>query len=253
MDKSTGKELMVNEKPVTAEKTFTPEKADGSVELAFTFDGSNLAGKTVVVFESLFVEDTEVAVHADIQDKGQSVEYPEHKIQTQAKDKESGTQEAQTKANTTILDTVSYEGLIPGQSYTLKGVLMDKATGEPLLINNKQITAEKIFIPEKSSGTAEMEFTFDATFAAGKEIVVFEHLYVQGTEVAAHTDINDKNQTVTVKVNTPAVPKKNDTTITPQVKTGDTTPVAGIVVALLLSGAVIAVVIVKRRKGQKSK
>ena len=253
MDKSTGKELMVNEKPVTAEKTFTPEKADGSVELAFTFDGSNLAGKTVVVFESLFVEDTEVAVHADIQDKGQSVEYPEHKIQTQAKDKESGTQEAQAKANTTILDTVSYEGLIPGQSYTLKGVLMDKATGEPLLINNKQITAEKIFIPEKSSGTAEMEFTFDATFAAGKEIVVFEHLYVQGTEVAAHTDINDKNQTVTVKVNTPAVPKKNDTTITPQVKTGDTTPVAGIVVALLLSGAVIAVVIVKRRKGQKSK
>ena len=251
MDKSTGKELLVNEKPVTAEKTFSPEKADGSVELAFAFDGSNLAGKTVVVFESLFVEDTEVAVHADIQDKGQSVEYPEHKIQTQAKDKESGTQEAQAKANTTIIDTVSYEGLIPGQSYTLKGILMDKATGEPLLINNKQITAEKIFIPEKSSGTVEMEFTFDATFAAGKEIVVFERLYVQGVEVAAHTDINDKNQTV--KVNTPVVPKKSDTTITPKVKTGDTTPVVGIVAALLLSGAVIAVVAGKRRKGQKSK
>lgn len=127
---------------------------------------------------------------------------------------------------------------------------MDKATGEPLLINNKQITAEKIFIPEKSSGTVEMEFTFDATFAAGKEIVVFERLYVQGVEVAAHTDINDKNQTV--KVNTPVVPKKSDTTITPKVKTGDTTPVVGIVAALLLSGAVIAVVAGKRRKGQKS-
>ena len=95
-----------------------------------------------------------------------------------------------------------------------------------------------------------MEFTFDATFAAGKESVVFERLYVQGVEVAAHTDINDKNQTV--KVNTPVVPKKNDTTIIPQVKTGDSTPVAGIVAALLLSGAVIAVVAGKRRKGQKS-
>ena len=148
------------------------------------------------------------------------------------------------------MDTVTYEGLIPGQSYTLKGVLMDKSTGEPLLINNKQITAEKIFIPEKSSGTVEMEFTFDATFAAGKEIVVFERLYVQGIEVAAHTDINDKNQTVQIK--TPETPKAEEedtpTTGAAPVKTGDSAPLAGILGVLLLSGTVIILMVRKKRQ-----
>ena len=250
MDKATGEPLLISEKQITAEKTFTPEEPDGSVELAFTFDSTAIKNPAVVVFERLYVNDKEVAAHTDINDKGQTVEYPEHKIQTKAKDKESGSQEAQAKANVTIVDTVTYEGLIPGQSYTLKGVLMDKSTGEPLLINNKQITAEKIFIPEKSSGTVEMEFTFDATFAAGKEIVVFERLYVQGTEVAAHTDINDKNQTVQIK--TPETPKAEEkdtpTTGAAPVKTGDSAPLAGILGVLLLSGTVIILTVKKKRQ-----
>ena len=250
MDKATGEPLLISEKQITAEKTFTPEEPDGSVELAFTFDSTALKNPAVVVFERLYVSDKEVAAHTDINDKGQTVEYPEHKIQTQAKDKESGSQEAQANVNTTIVDTVTYEGLIPGQSYTLKGVLMDKSTGEPLLINNKQITAEKIFIPEKSSGTVEMEFTFDATFAAGKEIVVFERLYVQGIEVAAHTDINDKNQTVQIK--TPETPKAEEedtpTTGAAPVKTGDSAPLAGILGVLLLSGTVIILMVRKKRQ-----
>lgn len=245
MDKSTGKELLIDGKTVTAEKTFTPEKADGSIELEFAFDSTALKNPAVVVFERLYVSEKEVAAHTDIDDEGQTVEYPEHKIMTQAKDKESGTQKAQAKANITIIDTVAYEGLIPGQSYTLKGVLMDKTTGEPLLINNKQITAEKIFIPEKSSGTAEMEFSFDATFAAGKEAVVFEHLYVQGIEVAAHTDINDKNQTV--KITTLETPTIAGAT---PVKTGDSTPILGICV-LLIFGIVIVVAVKKRREKSK--
>lgn len=31
-----------------------------------------------------------------------------------------------------IEDTVSYTNLTPGKEYTVKGILMDKATGEPL-------------------------------------------------------------------------------------------------------------------------
>ena len=54
MDKETKKELQINGKTVTAEKTFTAEKADGSVELEFTFDGSALGGKKIVVFEKLW-------------------------------------------------------------------------------------------------------------------------------------------------------------------------------------------------------
>ncbi|HBM01665.1 MAG TPA: hypothetical protein DD362_04225, partial [Roseburia sp.] len=54
--------------------TFTPEKADGSVELTFKFDGTSLGGKTVVAFESCLYDGKEVAVHHDIDSKEQSVD-----------------------------------------------------------------------------------------------------------------------------------------------------------------------------------
>ena len=264
MNKSTGTPLLINKKEIAAEKTFIPETADGTVVLEFSFDSTVLKNPEIVVFESLFVKDKEVNAHRDLNDKGQTVKYPEHKIQTQARDKESETQEAQAKADTTILDTVTYEGLIPGQSYTLKGMLMDKSTGEPLLINEKQITAEKTFIPEKSSGREELEFTFDASITAGKEIVVFERLYVQEIEVASHTDLEDENQTVKIKVpeepktekkETPGSPEKEQETAktsgTASVKTGDEAPIGELICILTFSGVVIAVIMKKKRSKKR--
>ena len=264
MNKATGTPLQIDQKEITAEKTFTPEAADGTVALEFSFDSTALKNPEIVVFESLFVKDKEVNAHRDLNDKGQTVKYPEHKIQTQARDKESETQEARAKADTTILDTVTYEGLIPGQSYTLKGTLMDKSTGEPLRINEKQITAEKTFIPEKSSGREELEFTFDASIAAGKEIVVFERLYVQEIEVASHTDLEDENQTVKIKVpeepktekkETPGSPEKEQETAktsgTASVKTGDEAPIGELICILAFSGVVIAVIVKKKRSKKR--
>lgn len=83
MNKETGKALEVNGKTVTASKAFTPDSADGSVDIVFTFDGSALAGKTVVAFEDLKVNKISVATHADIKDKNQSVHFPQ--IKTTAK------------------------------------------------------------------------------------------------------------------------------------------------------------------------
>ena len=264
MNKSTGTPLLINKKEIAAEKTFIPETTDGTVVLEFSFDSTVLKNPEIVVFESLFVKDKEVNAHRDLNDKGQTVKYPEHKIQTQARDKESETQEARAKADTMILDTVTYEGLIPGQSYTLKGMLMDKSTGEPLLINEKQITAEKTFIPEKSSGREELEFTFDASIAAGKEIVVFERLYVQEIEVASHTDLEDENQTVKIKVpeepktekkETPGSPEKEQETAktsgTASVKTGDEAPIGELICILTFSGVVIAVIMKKKRSKKR--
>ena len=56
MDKETGKPVMVNGKKVTSEKKFTAHKADGTVEMNFTFDASSLKGRTTVVFEDIFYE-----------------------------------------------------------------------------------------------------------------------------------------------------------------------------------------------------
>lgn len=74
MDKATGKPFMVKGKEVTSTVKFTPDKANGTVEVKFTFDASNITKSTdLVVFESLYRDNVEIAVHADLKDKGQTV------------------------------------------------------------------------------------------------------------------------------------------------------------------------------------
>lgn len=74
MDKSTGKAFLVDGKEVCSEITFTPETADGEVTVSFTFDGSVITKDTeIVVFETLYRDGKEIAVHADIEDKDQTV------------------------------------------------------------------------------------------------------------------------------------------------------------------------------------
>ena len=249
MLKGTNEPLLVNGKEVTAEKTFVPEKSSGSVDVEFTFDASALQGEAVVVFEHLYVQDVEVAAHTDIEDQGQTVEYPEHEIKTTAKDKDTQKSEGIAKKNATIIDTVSYSGLIIGQEYTVKGVLMLKGTNKPLLVNGKEITAEKTFVPEKSSGSVDIEFTFDASALKGESVVVFEHLYADGVEVASHTDINDKEQTVTYKLGKLKVtmPNQKNSGLITALKTGDMLTVTPYIVLLMLAGAAI-LVLAKRKK-----
>lgn len=77
---------------------------------------------------------------------------------------------------------------------------MDKSTGEPLLVDGKEVTAEKTFTAEKAEGTIGLEFTFDSSALEEKSVVVFERMYYEGIEIANHTDINDKNQTITFEI-----------------------------------------------------
>ena len=221
MDAVTGKELLVNEKPVTAEKEFTPEAASGTVQLEYTLNTKALAGKKTVVFEDLYEDGKKIASHADIKDEDQSITIIE--IGTKAKDKASGTQEAEPSAKTTIVDTVEYTGLTKGKIYVVKGVLMNKATGEPVKFDNEPITVEKEFKAKKSDGSVELEFVFDSSVLKGQSIVVFEELYHDGIKVASHADLNDKDQTVTVKTPEPT-PTPETPTPTPQNPTVTPTP-----------------------------
>ena len=195
MDKATGEPLLVNEQQVAAELEFTPTSSGGSVELTYTFDGSALAGKSVVVFEDLYQGENIVASHADINDEGQTVTFGKPEIGTTATVDDEKT--AQPAGQVTITDTVEYSGLNVGQEYRLVGVLMDKETGEPLLVNDQQVTSEATFTPAEASGTIDVLFTFDASTLTGKAVVVFETLYIGEEEVTSHTDIEDEGQTVT--------------------------------------------------------
>ena len=196
MDQETGEPLLVNDEKVTAETVFTPEEQDGTATVTFTFNTAALAGKTLVVFETLYADGKEVAVHAEIKDEGQTVYIPE--IRTTAADKETKINQTEAKEEVTIIDNVLYSHLLPGKEYTVKGTLMNKATGEPILIDGKEITAETAFTAEKADGSVDVIFTFDASGIAGTTIVAFETLEYKGIEVAVHADIEDKDQTVYV-------------------------------------------------------
>lgn len=109
-----------------------------------------------------------------------------------------GEKEVDPLDKVTLTDTVSYTGLVPGKEYRATGVLMDKETGEKLLVDGKEITAETVFVPEAKNGSVDVTFIFDATGLHGKEIVVFEDLYRENVLLATHADINDEGQTVKI-------------------------------------------------------
>ena len=110
-----------------------------------------------------------------------------------------GEKEVDPLDKVTLTDMVSYTGLVPGKEYKVTGVLMDKETGEKLLVDGKEITAETVFVPETKNGSVDVTFIFDATGLHGKEIVVFEDLYRENVLLATHADINDEGQTIKVK------------------------------------------------------
>ena len=204
MDKSTGEELKVNDESITAEETFTADAADMIITLTYTLDATTLAGTTTVVFETLYTEGKEVGRHNEIDDEGQTVYIPE--IHTTAKDQTTKINHTEANDKATIVDTVYYSHLLPGKEYTVHGKLMDKKTGEPILIDGKEITASTTFTAEKSEESVDVIFTFDASILAPKTVVAFEYMEYEGIEIAVHADIDDEDQTVYIpKIHTTAV------------------------------------------------
>ena len=132
---------------------------------------------------------------------------PELKTMATVNDKK----EAVAKGEITIKDTVEYKHLVPNTEYVIKGTLMDKSTGKPFKVKGKEITSTVKFVPDKANGKVEVTFTFDGSaIKKDTDLVVFETLYRDGVELTAHADIDDKGQTVTVKVPELENPKTGD-------------------------------------------
>ena len=190
-----------NGKQAAARTVFTPSSPDGTAEVAIRFSGKAAEGKDLVVFERLYEggydeqpEGTPLAVHEDLTDEGQTVSYPGGS--TSAADKDTGARMGTLKENAVIVDTFRYENLIPGKEYTVKGVLYEKSTGQPLLVNGKPVTGSTVFAAAERNGSVKVTFTFDSRALAGKSVVVAETLTAGGKEVLVHFDLNDAAQTV---------------------------------------------------------
>ena len=123
----------------------------------------------------------------------------------------NGEKTATAEGDITIEDTVSYKHLIPGKAYTIKGILMDMATGKAFLVDGKELTSEVTFTPEESCGEVTVRFTFGGSkITKQTDLVVFETLYRDGVELAAHADIEDGGQTVTLTPPKPDIPQTGD-------------------------------------------
>ena len=190
-----------------------PEETSGEAKVEVEIDASGLAGRSVVFFETLKRDGATVAKHQDREDTDQTVRFP--KVGTQARDAKTGISEGLAEEGATIVDTVSYENVEPGMSYTVTGTLRDPETGEALKdADGTEIRATESFVPEAESGTVDVTFTFDATAIAGKSTVAYESLAVDGAVVAKHEDKDDKGQTVAYpKIGTQAAGEDGSQTV----------------------------------------
>lgn len=236
VDQKTGEVLKDdNDKEITATTVFSPTEAKGSAQVKFNIaNGTNLAGKTAVVFEKLYLNGEEINSHEDLDNEDQTIRFPV--IKTEAKDSLSDSHTIAPNDTAEIIDTVTYENLIPGEKYSVSGYLVDAETGKPF--NEFETTGEEDteligtsgeFVPTEPNGTVEVKFNFDSRDMIGKKIVVFEQLIwtsegssiVENPDIdnnlgedaadtpeneinihviAMHENVNDENQTVNVSV-----------------------------------------------------
>lgn len=187
---------------ITAEKTFTAEDSAGSVTLDYAFDSYDLKGKTLVVYETLTdAKGAKLAEHRDKSDVSQQVTVLTPKLSTSAVGDADNSKSVTAEDDVTVTDYVRYTGLTAGQTYTLTGTLMDKSTKKAFMdADGTPVTATAEFTAEAESGTTTVTFTFDASgIKTGTKLVAFETVATNGIEIADHKDINDIDQTVTVK------------------------------------------------------
>ena len=201
-DAATGDAVTVNGQAITAEKTFTAEDSAGSVTLDYAFDSYDLKGKTLVVYETLTdAKGAKLAEHRDKSDVSQQVTVLTPKLSTSAVGDADNSKSVTAEDDVTVTDYVRYTGLTAGQTYTLTGTLMDKSTKKAFMdADGTPVTATAEFKAEAESGTTTVTFTFDASgIKTGTKLVAFETVATNGIEIADHKDINDIDQTVTVK------------------------------------------------------
>lgn len=222
-------------------KEFTADTSDGNVKTEIVLEPLKFAGMDIIVFEEIYIIDEEsgkaelVGLHTDANDKNQTVSIP--KIGTKATVKGSENNLLKPKGEQTIIDRIDYCNLIAGKEYKANTWLVDES-GKKIDGTN----VETFFTAEKKNGSINVEITFDAEKITGDKVIVFEEIYLIGSEseilVGEHKDLNDDNQTVKI--------------LMPSPKTGDDMPIF-IIIAVIVIAITGAFAVLRKKENEKNK
>jgi uncharacterized surface anchored protein len=200
---SEGNEILVDGKKVTATTTFKPTSKNGTTDVTFEFDASKLDDKTlskVTAFEELLdAKGQIIADHKNPDDDNQTVKIHYPKIGTTLTT-DSGDKVIFANGKVKLVDTIQFENLTEGETYTANGTLT--ADGKEILVDGKEVKGSTTFTPEETTGTVKVTFEFDATKLDDKtltKVTAFEEiLNASGSLVADHKNPDDEKQTVKI-------------------------------------------------------
>ena len=150
-----------------------------------------------MAFEDMYHEGVLFATHSDITDELQAVH--SLKVGTTLTGADKKSKDIQIGSKVDLVDTVAFENLVPGETYTIVGKLVD-GNGDAVYYNGKAVEVTSEFTPKDSDGTVEVVFSLDSSkMKDGDKVVAFEYIYSGDTLIGSHEDLKDEAQTVTVK------------------------------------------------------
>lgn len=187
IDKSTGKVIS------SVEQTFKSEGRDGEIEFAHKIDSSSLKGKDVVATVEVKVWDHDFAKETDLENKSQTVHFPE--TSTKAHDKNTESRVGCAR-KTTIIDKVNVSNILDGYDVTVKGYLVDQDSKEVLKDKEGNVYAAEETFNISNTSEVTLSYPVDCTGFEGRTIVCCADIYINGVLVTSHNDLTDENETI---------------------------------------------------------
>lgn len=200
IDKDTNKPVELNGKPVVVKQNETISKADQEVQLHYVVDGTKLKGKRLTSFVFVVYNGKIVFKHTDLNSAEQSFSFSS--LRTKFLDDKNGTHATMLTEDVHQTDTVTLDGLTKGEGFTLKGVVYNKSTRKPMLVNGKQVTNSIDFTAKGNSEEVALKYQYNGLKSdayhkdKNDDLVSFVYLYKDGVLIDKEEDFDSFDQTI---------------------------------------------------------
>lgn len=200
IDKDTNKPVELNGKPVVVKQSETIGKADQEVQVHYVVDGTKLKGKRLTSFVFAVYNGKIVFKHTDLNSAEQSFSFSS--LRTKFLDDKNGTHATMLTEDVHQTDTVTLDGLTKGERFTLKGVVYNKSTRKPMLVDGKQVTNSIDFTAKGNSEEVALKYQYNGLKSdayhkdKNDDLVSFVYLYKDGILIDKEEDFDSFDQTI---------------------------------------------------------